>query len=84
MSEPNTTLYEASSTTVPLDLRGGHYPFYRWMESRRRSWQWPINGFYDLPPGPHTLEIWVERAAGAGAASCQITRGYLEAYEVLH
>jgi hypothetical protein len=28
VSGGNSTLYEPSSTTVPLDLRGGHYPFY--------------------------------------------------------
>jgi hypothetical protein len=151
VSEPNTTLYEPSSTTVPLDLRGGHLPFYRWMKASEGVGSGPIaavegsmtkaltvgayeklggpeyvlkftgrfynatnesegclfqprvngvglgehrrpsngsfevlNGFYNLAPGPYTFEIWVERAAGAGAASCQITSGYLEAYEVLH
>jgi hypothetical protein len=28
VSKPNATLYEPSSTTLPLDLRGGHYPLY--------------------------------------------------------
>lgn len=28
LSGGNAALYEPSSTTVPLDLRGGHYPFY--------------------------------------------------------
>jgi hypothetical protein len=28
VSKPNTALYEPSSTTLPLDLRGGHYPLY--------------------------------------------------------
>lgn len=151
VSEPNTTLYEPSSTTVPLDLRGGHLPFYRWMKasegvgsgpiaavegsmtkaltvgtyeklggpeyvlkftgrfySEKGEWEGclfqprvngvglgehrrpsngsfeVLNGFYNLAPGPYTFEIWVERAAGAGAGSCQITSGYLEAYEVLH
>lgn len=151
VSEPNTTLYEPSSTTVPLDLRGGHYPFYRWMKASEGVGSGPIaavegtmrkaltigtyeklggpeyvlkftgrfysetgewegcryqprvdgvglgehreptngsfevlNGFYNLPPGPHTFELWVEREAGAGPGSCQVTSGYLEAYEVLH
>jgi hypothetical protein len=151
VSEPNTTLYEPSSTTVPLDLRGGHNPFYRWMKASEHVGSGPIaavegamtkaltigtyeklggteyvlkftgrfysetnewegcryqprvdgqglgehrqttngsfevlNGFYNLPPGPHTFELWVEREAGAGSGSCQITSGYLEAYEVIH
>jgi hypothetical protein len=151
VTEPNTTLYEPSSTTVPLDLRGGHYPFYRWMKASEGVGSGPIaavegtmrkaltvgtyeklggpeyvlkftgrfynatnesegclfqprvngvglgehrrpangsfevvNGFYNLAPGPYTFEIWVERAAGAGSGSCQITSGYLESYEVLH
>jgi hypothetical protein len=33
VSEANPALYEPSSITVPLDLNGGHYPFYRWMKS---------------------------------------------------
>lgn len=28
VSKPNAALYEPSSTTLPLDLRGGHYPLY--------------------------------------------------------
>jgi hypothetical protein len=28
-AEPNLSLYEPSSATVPLNLNGGHYPFYR-------------------------------------------------------
>lgn len=151
VSEPNTALYVPSSTTVPLALRGGHYPFYRWMKESEGVGSGPIaaiegtmkkaltvgtyeklggpeyvlkftgrfynatgesegclfqprvngvglgehrrpsnnsfevlNGFYSLPPGPYTFEIWVERAAGAGAGNCQITGGWLEAYEVLH
>ena len=28
VSKPNATLYEPSSSTLPLDLRGGHYPLY--------------------------------------------------------
>lgn len=37
VSEPDPDLYEPSSATVPLDLNGGHYPFYRWMRSPGES-----------------------------------------------
>jgi hypothetical protein len=37
VSEPNPELDEPSSATVPLDLNGGHYPFYRWMRSPSES-----------------------------------------------
>jgi hypothetical protein len=42
VSEPNTSLYEPSSITVPLDLRGGHYPFYRWMKASENVGSGPI------------------------------------------
>ena len=29
VAEPSPSLYEPSSVTVPLNLNGGHYPFYR-------------------------------------------------------
>jgi hypothetical protein len=149
VSEPNPTLYEPSSTTVPLDLRGGHYPFYRWMkggegsgpitategvpqkamtigayeklgggeywlkfhgefnnltgegegcryelridgvdrDENRRSQNGRFeftNGYPNLAPGPHTFEVWTERAAGAGSGNCEIRSGWFESYEVLH
>jgi hypothetical protein len=30
VAEPSPSLYEPSSVTVPLNLTGGHYPFYHW------------------------------------------------------
>ncbi|HJZ36820.1 MAG TPA: hypothetical protein VJ204_11180 [Solirubrobacterales bacterium] len=30
VAEPSPSLYEPSSITVPLNLQGGHYPFYHW------------------------------------------------------
>jgi hypothetical protein len=30
VAEPSPSLYEPSSVTVPLNLQGGHYPFYHW------------------------------------------------------
>jgi hypothetical protein len=30
VAEPSPSLYEPSSITVPLNLKGGHYPFYHW------------------------------------------------------
>ncbi len=149
VSEPTGGLYEPSSTTVPLNLNGGHYPFIRWLkegeagpainavegvaqkvltvgtyekfdgpeewlrvqgtfhtpkseaeqcvyrlridgqdmnEDRRTStvgFEF-LNGWPGFSAGPHTLEIWVERHAGAGPGECVITTGTLEAYEVMH
>jgi hypothetical protein len=149
VGEPAPALYVPSEVTVPLDLRGGHYPFYREVkmgegggsiagvegtmtkvltlgtydklggtehvlkfsgkfnnktgesegcryqprvdgqglgEHRAPAHDWfeVMNGFYGLPPGPHTFELWVERQAGAGPGNCQITTGHLEASEVIH
>jgi hypothetical protein len=42
-----------------------------------------LNG-YELPAGPHTFDIWVERKAGAGPGNCQIQSGTFEAYEKMH
>jgi hypothetical protein len=150
VAEPDPRLYEPSSITVPLDLNGGHYPFYRWYKSgeaggsvaavegtmrpafvlgtydkfdgteanlkfngrfygaageyegciyqpradgqglgERRS---PhdgsifdfLNGFPGLTAGLHTLELWVERKAGAGPGNCALSSGTFEAYEVVH
>jgi hypothetical protein len=33
VAEPSPSLYEPSSVTVPLNLNGGHYPFYHWYKS---------------------------------------------------
>jgi hypothetical protein len=30
VAEPSPSLYQPSSITVPLNLQGGHYPFYHW------------------------------------------------------
>jgi hypothetical protein len=148
VGEPNRSLYEPSSATVPLDLNGGHYPFYRQVKvgegasvtavegtmthaltlgtyekvdgaetvlkfsgrfynntgeaedcryqprvdgvglnehrDADQGWFEVLNGFYNLPPGPHTFELWVERKAGSGTGSCGIESGYLEAYEKIH
>jgi hypothetical protein len=148
VSEPSPSLYEPSSITVPLNLNGGHYPFYRQVkagevgpvaavegtmrkaltlgtyekvdgpeaslkfsgrfynatgeaegcyyqprvdglglgEHRDASQGWfeVLNGFYNLQPGPHTFELWVERKAGSGPGNCTIKSGYIEAYEVMH
>lgn len=148
-SNPEPRLYEPSSVTVPLNLNGGHYPFYHWFrngelggsvaavegtarkvltfgtydkvdgpeewlkilgefhgtpgesegciyrlridgkdmnEDRRSSTQnWEFaNGWSGFAPGPHTFEMWVERAAGAGPGNCATTSGTFEAYEVAH
>jgi hypothetical protein len=43
-----------------------------------------VNNGYQLPAGPHTFELWVERKAGAGPGNCQINSGTFEAYEKIH
>ena len=151
VSEPNGALYEPSSVTVPLDLNGGHYPFWRWMSSRSesggsiaavkgvpervltigtysklggpevllqyRSSFWTVpgeskgcdyrlridgqnvwggawepdefrgvgfnNGGTGYAAGPHTFELWVERAPGAGPGDCAVESGSLTAFESL-
>ena len=42
-----------------------------------------VNG-YQLPAGPHTFDVWVERKAGAGPGNCQISNGTFEAWEKIH
>jgi hypothetical protein len=53
-------------------------------EDRRSSTQnWEFdNGWSGFAAGPHTFEMWVERAAGAGPGKCATTSGTFEAYEV--
>ncbi|HEY5333623.1 MAG TPA: hypothetical protein VIJ21_08765 [Solirubrobacterales bacterium] len=149
MSDPEPGLYVPSSITVPLNLNGGHYPFYREFKTgeagpsveavegtlkkvmnlgpyekvnglegslhlggefygvtgeiegcgyyvtvdgktdneRRDASNGRVEidgGFIEksaVPAGPHMLELWVERRAGAGPGKCALTRGYIEAYE---
>ncbi len=54
-------------------------------ETRTSSTQgFEFNNGYQLPAGPHTFELWVERKAGTGPGSCQIGSGTFEAYEKIH
>lgn len=148
VGEPSPSLYEPSNITLPLDLNGGHYPFYHWFrqgegggsiaavegvpvhaltlgtydkfdgaettlkfasrffgktaetegcvyrlvvdgqdrnEKRNSSGQgFEFDNGYQLPAGPHSFELWVERKAGAGPGNCQISSGSFEAYEKIH
>jgi hypothetical protein len=152
VSEADPGLYEPSSITVPLDLNGGHYPFYRWMKSGEAgapvaavegtmqraliignyskfdgteavlkfngefygaagetegclyqprvdgvsltglneeaqssaSGFSTLGGFYGVPAGAHTLELWVKRSKGAGPGNCALHDGWFEAYEIVH
>jgi hypothetical protein len=61
VTEPDASRYEPSSAVVPLDLRGGHYPFHReWKEGElapaaavegtmQRAW---VLGTYEKLQGP--------------------------------
>jgi hypothetical protein len=149
VSEPEPRLYKSSSVTVPLNLNGGHYPYYHWFrdgelggsvaavegtarkvmdlgtyvkvdgpeewlkvtgefhgtpgetegcvyrlridgkdmnedrDSSTQNWEF-LNGWPGFAAGPHTFEMWVERATGAGPGNCASTSGTFEVYEVAH
>jgi hypothetical protein len=50
-------------------------------QSSTQNWEFD-NGWSGFAAGPHTFEMWVERAAGAGPGKCATTSGTFEAYEV--